>query len=170
MNQYEIRETCLKRVCHFPKEEYDKLAIIMIYPNSNYDMNDDKYDLTELLHILFKAKMTAPEKKCQLEKNYGIMMTKKTEREAEGMCNLSQIHVDAGRREGLAKGRKEGRKEGLSEGIIKGQCQIIINMMQKTNLSLHEVMEMLSIDKTLRPQIAKLLNRQEIEEPLLSDK
>lgn len=89
MNQYAISETCLKGVCHFAKETYDKLAIIMIYPKSNYDMNDDKYDLMELLHILFKAEISAKEKKCQLEKNYGIMMTKKTEREVEGMCNLS---------------------------------------------------------------------------------
>ena len=63
MNQYSINETCLKRACHFPKETYDKLTIIMIYPKSKYDMNDDKYDLMELLHILFKAEMTAHEKK-----------------------------------------------------------------------------------------------------------
>ncbi len=159
MNQYEIRETCLRRASHFPKETYDKLAIIMIYPKSKYDMNDDKYDLMELLHILFKADMTAKEKKCQLEKNYGIMMTKKTEREVEGMCNLSQIHVDAGRKEGLAKGRKEGRKEGLAEGLAI-LSKIINNMMKKTNQTADEVMKILDIDKELQPEISKLMNTQ----------
>lgn len=56
-----------KRVYHFAKEEYDKLTIIMIYPNSKYDVNDDNYSLMEMLHILFKAKMTTHEKKRQLE-------------------------------------------------------------------------------------------------------
>ena len=153
MNQYSINETCLKRACHFPKETYDKLAIIMIYPNSNYDMNDDKYDLMELLHILFKADMTAKEKKCQLEKNYGIMMTKKTEREVEGMCNLSQIHVDAGRREGLAEGLVKGLKKGIKKEMIKN----VTTIMKKTNKSMTEVMDLLDIDESLRPEISKAI-------------
>ena len=144
MNQYAISETCLKGVCHFAKETYDKLAIIMIYPKSNYDMNDDKYDLMELLHILFKADMTAKEKKCQLEKNYGIMMTKKTEREVEGMCNLSQIHVDA------------GRKKGLAEGMARN----VITLMKKTNQTVSEVMEMLDIDKEIQPEINQFIKTQ----------
>ncbi len=176
MNQYAISETCLKGVCHFAKEEYDKLAIIMIYPKSNYDMNDDKYDLMELLHILFKADMTAQEKKCQLEKNYGIMMTKKTEREVEGMCNLSQIHVDAGLKRGLAKGRREGRKEGLAEGMAKGiekgravghdegftegMIKNVITIMRKTNQTADQVMDLLDIDKSLRPQIIRFIKQQ----------
>ena len=156
MNQYSISETCLKRACHFPKETYDKLAIIMIYPNSNYDMNDDKYDLMELLHILFKAKMTAKEKKCQLEKNYGIMMTKKTEREVEGMCNLSQIHVDAGRREGLAEGLVKGLKKGIKKEMIKN----VTTIMKKTNKSMTEVMDLLDIDESLLPEIRKSIETQ----------
>ena len=155
MNQYSINETCLKRACHFPKETYDKLTIIMIYPKSKYDMNDDKYDLMELLHILFKADMTAQEKKCQLEKNYGIMMTKKTEWEVEGMCNLSQIHVDTGLKRGLAEGRKEGLTEGLA--ILS---KVIDNIMKKTNQTADEVMEMLDIDESHRPEITQLINAQ----------
>ena len=146
----------LEKSVYFPKETYDKLAIIMIYPKSNYDMNDDKYDLMELLHILFKADMTAQEKKCQLEKNYGIMMTKKTEREVEGMCNLSQIHVDAGLKRGLAKGRREGRKEGLAEGMARN----VITLMKKTNQTVSEVMEMLDIDKEIQPEINQFIKTQ----------
>ena len=152
MNQYSINETCLKRACHFPKETYDKLTIIMIYPKSKYDMNDDKYDLMELLHILFKADMTAQEKKCQLEKNYGIMMTKKTEREVEGMCNLSQVFIDEGLARGMAKGR--------DEGVIEGQSLIVIKMMKKINKTVDQVMDLLDIDESLRPSISKFIKAQ----------
>ncbi len=148
MNQYSISETCLKRAYHFPKETYDKLTIIMIYPKSKYDMNDDKYDLMELLHILFKAEMTAKEKKCQLKQNYGIMMIKKTEREVEGMCNLSQVYID------------EGIKKGMMKGFIEGQSNIVMNMMKTTNKTANEVMKMLGIDKEIQPEINKFINAQ----------
>ncbi len=168
MNQYSISETCLKRVYHFPKEAYDKLTVIMIYPNSKYDVNDENYSLMELLHILFKAEISAKEKKCQLEKNYGIMMIKETEQEVEGMCNLSQVHVDAGLKRGLAKGRKEGRKEGLKLGLAKGiaegvKKQMIKNVatiMKKTNQTMTEVMDLLDIDESLRPEIRKCMKAQ----------
>ena len=160
MNQYSISETCLKRACHFPKETYDKLAIIMIYPKSKYDMNDDKYDLMELLYILFKAEMTAHEKKCQLEQNYGIMMTKKTEREVEGKCNLSQIHVDAGRKEGLAEGMAKGRAVGHDEGFTEGMIKNVITIMKKTNQTAEQVMDLLDINEALRPEISKAIKAQ----------
>ncbi len=169
MNQYSISEKCLKRAYHFSKEEYDKLTIIMIYPNSKYDVNDDKYSLMEMLHILLKAKMTATEKKCQLEQNYGIMMTTKTEREVEGMCNLSQIHVDEGLKRGLAKGRIEGRKEGRNKGLIEGlaiSAKIIVTIMNKTNQSVIEVMNQLGIDETVRPQLIQLIDEQNIKESM----
>ncbi len=155
MNQYKITEECLKRTYYFPKETYDKLAIIMIYPNSKYDINDDTYSLMEMLHLLFKSKMPAEEKKCQLEENYGIMMTNKTEAEVEGMCNLSQVHVE--------EGRKEGRKEGLAEGLIKGMASNIITIMKKTNQTVTEAMDLLDIDESLRPEISKFINTQSNE-------
>ena len=48
----------------------------MIYLNKEYDINDDKHDLTEMLYILFQADMPAKDKKYQLSENYGIMMTR----------------------------------------------------------------------------------------------
>ncbi len=76
-----------------------------------------------------------------IRKNYGIMMTSKTEREVEGMCNLSQIHVDAGRREGLA------------EGMIKN----VMTIMKKTNQTLNQAMDLLDIDESLRPEISEFI-------------
>ncbi len=140
MNQYSISEKCLKRVYHFAKEEYDKLTIIMIYPNSKYDVNDDNYSLMEMLHILFKAKMTTHEKKRQLEENYGIMMTKETEQEVEGLCNLSQVFIE--------------------DGFIKGQSNIVLNLMKKTKQTINEVMDSLDIEDIYRPKITDFINQQ----------
>lgn len=140
MNQYSISEKCLKRVYHFAKEEYDKLTIIMIYPNSKYDVNDDNYSLMEMLHILFKAKMTTHEKKRQLEENYVIMMTKKKEREVEGLCNLSQVFIE--------------------DGFIKGQSNIVLNLMKKTKQTINEVMDSLDIEDIYRPKITDFINQQ----------
>ena len=139
MNQYSISEKCLKRVYHFAKEEYDKLTIIMIYPNSKYDVNDDNYSLMEMLHILFKAKMTTHEKKRQLEENYGIMMTKETEQEVEGLCNLSQVFIE--------------------DGFIKGQSNIVLNLMKKTKQTINEVMDSLDIEDIYRPKITDFINQ-----------
>ncbi len=140
MNQYSISEKCLKRVYHFAKEEYDKLTIIMIYPNSKYDVNDDNYSLMEMLHILFKAKMTTHEKKRQLEENYGIMMTKETEQEVECLCNLSQVFIE--------------------DGFIKGQSNIVLNLMKKTKQTINEVMDSLDIEDIYRPKITDFINQQ----------
>lgn len=140
MNQYSISEKCLKRVYHFAKEEYDKLTIIMIYPNSKYDVNDDNYSLMEMLHILFKAKMTTHEKKRQLEENYVIMMTKKKEREVEGLCNLSQVFIE--------------------DGFIKGQSNIVLNLMKKTKQTINEVMDSLDIEDIYPPKITDFINQQ----------
>ena len=76
LNKYTITEECLETKYHFPKEDYDKLSIVMIYLNKEYDINDDKHDLTEMLYILFQADMPAEDKKYQLSENYGIMMTR----------------------------------------------------------------------------------------------
>ncbi len=46
------------------------------------------------------------------------------------MCNLSDVYMERGRREGmekgLEKGREEGREEGLEEGLEKGREEGIV--------------------------------------------
>ena len=56
---------------HLKKESYDKLEIIMLYPKSYYELEDEPHSLMEMLYILFKAKLTSEIKKYQLMKNYG---------------------------------------------------------------------------------------------------
>ncbi len=76
LNKYTITEECLETKYQFPKEDYDKLSVVMIYPKREYDIKDDKNGMMKMLNLLFKAKMPAEDKKYQLSKNYGIMMTR----------------------------------------------------------------------------------------------
>ena len=170
-NKYTIKEECFEKEYHFPIEEYDKLSVVMIYPNSGYDLNDQEHSLMEMLYILFKAKMTPSDKKCQLEKNYGIMMTKQIDEEVEEMCNLSQglraEGIKQGIKQGITQGIKQGIKQGITQGVVKGRIEMayemVIRMMKKTQKSANEVMDLLDIDETLRPEIAKLMNSKDCE-------
>ena len=161
LNKYVIKEECLKTKYHFPKSDYDKLSIVMIYPNSEYDIHDDEYSLMEMLYILFKANLSPQDKKYQLKENYGIMMSREIDKEVEDMCNLSQGILNEGRNKGLIEGRAEGlvegRAEGLVEGQIEGQTSIVVHMMKTTNQSMNEVMDMLGIDEAIRPEIKKAI-------------
>ncbi|WP_289762779.1 hypothetical protein [Lactobacillus intestinalis] len=76
LNKYTITEECLETKYHFPKEDYDKLSVVMIYPKREYDIKDDKNGMMKMLNLLFKAKMSAQDKKYQLSRYYGIMMTR----------------------------------------------------------------------------------------------
>ena len=137
LNKYTITEECLETKYQFPKADYDKLCVVMIYPNSEYDIKDDKNSMMKMLNLLFKAKMSAEDKKYQLGKNYGIMMTRAIGKEVDGMCDLS-------------KGVRE-------EGRIEMAISMVISFMKTTNKSMDEVMDMADVDKTIRPKVEKAI-------------
>ena len=118
----------------------------MIYLNKEYDINDDKHDLSEMLYILFQADMPAEDKKYQLSENYGIMMTRAIDREVDDVCDLSK---------GV---REKGRAEGLEQGRIAGLSEAVMNAMEITNMPITEVMSALKIDEEVQPEIIKYIN------------
>ena len=143
LNKYTITEECLETEYRFPKEDYDKLSIVMIYPKREYDIKDNKNGMMKMLNLLFKAKMPAEDKKYQLSKNYGIMMTRAIEKEMKGVCNLSQ---------GV---REEGRVEGLAEAVT--------NIMKTMNKTMDEAMNLSGVDEAIRSEVEKAIkamNRQ----------
>ncbi len=150
LNKYTITEECLETKYHFPKEDYDKLSVVMIYPKREYNIKDDKNGMMKMLNLLFKAKMPAEDKKYQLSKNYGIMMTRAIGREVDGMCDLSRGVRDEGHAEGL--------KQGLEKGRIAGLSEVVMNMMVDTNKPITEVMNALKIDKEIQPEVIKYIN------------
>ena len=59
MNTYSMHEICRKRKWEAPKEEYDLMNAIMIYPGKDYPSTkafEENHDLMEMLFILFIAK------------------------------------------------------------------------------------------------------------------
>lgn len=145
-NQYTIQEECIKTAYHFKQEDYDKLTIVIICPKRNYDVNDEAHSFMELLHILFKAKMSSEEKKRQLPENYGIRMTRNTDKEVETMCNLSRGFVE----EGLAIGKREER--------IHNTILNVKNLMETMHICVDKALELLKISEDLCPIVKEELS------------
>ena len=125
-----MHEICRKRKWEAPKEEYDLMNAIMIYPGKDYPSTkafEENHDLMEMLFILFIAKWKAEDKKARLKEKYGIIMTQEIESEVDYMCNLSQ---------GI---REEGLTEGLEKGVAKGRIDTTLcyvkRLIQKNNFS-----------------------------------
>ena len=143
LNKYTITEECLETEYRFPKEDYDKLSIVMIYPKREYDIKDNKNGMMKMLNLLFKARMPAEDKKYQLSKDYGIMMTRAIDEVMDGMCDLSK---------GV---REEGRVEGLAEAVT--------NIMKTMNKTMDEAMNLSGVDEAIRSEVEKAIkamNRQ----------
>ena len=159
LNKYTITEECLEIKYYFPKADYDKLSVVMIYPKREYDIKDNKHSMMKMLNILFKARMSAQDKKYQLSKNYGIMMTRAMDKEMDGMCNLSKGVREEGRAEGLKQGLEEGLEKGLEKGRVEMAVDMILGLMRTTNKSVSEVMDMADVDKAIRPQVEKAVKQ-----------
>ena len=152
INMYSIKEECMKNEWNAPKDEYDLMKAVMIYPGREYNYYDDDYSLLEMLNILFIAKLSAEAKKSQLMKNYGIIMTQEIEKEVITMCNLSQ---------GIkAEGRAEGKAEGILEGIAKATLVYVKRLMQKNNMSAADAMDILDVENDIRPIVLKELEEE----------
>lgn len=138
VNMYSIEETCLGEEWKAPKDAYDLLSVIVLYPTKQW-IQTEKYtyeDLLNLLNVLFVTNSSSEIKKHILSHDYGIMMTKKIEQEVDEMCNLSQ-GVKA---EGIAIGVKKEK-----ETQMNNLLSYIKKTMVQTNMSLEEVMNMFGL-------------------------
>lgn len=167
MNTYSMHEVCRKRKWEAPKEDYDLMNAVMIYPGKDYTSQKefkDNCDLMEMLFILFIAKLKAEDKKAKLKEKYDIIMTQEIESEVDYMCNLSQGIREEGLAEGLTKGRIEGRAEGLEKGVAKGRIDTTLyyvnRLVYKNNFSVTEAMDLLDVDEKIRPVILKVLQKE----------
>ena len=160
INYYAIKEECKGNEWHSPKDDYDLIQAIMIYPSKDYDYYDNKHDLLEMLNILFVSTLSAKEKKRLLTQNYGIKMTQKLDEEVERMCNLSQGVYERGMQEGKIEGKIEGEKIGKIEESAKNVKALI----KKKKMSLNEAFDLLDVDEELKPQVLELLEKADSEE------
>ena len=63
INRYSMQESSMMNEYRAPKEDYDLLEAIMVYPAKEYDYEDDEHGFLELLNLLFIAKLSAKEKR-----------------------------------------------------------------------------------------------------------
>lgn len=160
INYYAMKEECKSKEWHSPKEDYDLMQAIMIYPGSQYDYEDNEYSLLEFLNILFKSALPAKERKRQLITNYGITMTQTLDEEVETMCNLSQGVYEKGKIEGKIEGKTEGKIEGRIEGRIEGISECVKNIMEKNGMDLYDVLDMIGVEKNLQSQVIELIQKE----------
>lgn len=74
------------------KKDIDKLSCILIYIGKEYGRDQKK--ILRLLNILFSEKAGAEEKKCILEEDFNIKMTKEVESEAfNGIAGLIREYM-----------------------------------------------------------------------------
>lgn len=81
---------------------YDLLNITVI--GLGKDDTDGESKLTKMLHILLSNRLSTAEKKCKLESEYHIPMTRKLEKEMIVMCNLSEGIEQSGIQKGIQQG------------------------------------------------------------------
>ena len=131
-----------------PKEDYDLLEAIMVYPAKEYDHDDDEHGFLELLNLLFIAKLSAEEKKKKLKNDYRINMTKEIEEEVEIMCNLSQ---------GI---KEEGRIEGRAEEKLTSTIMHVQAMLERfPDMTATEAMDILKVEEELRANVLEILKK-----------
>ena len=93
---------------------------------------------------------SAEEKGKRLAEKYGILMTK--EMEVDRMCDLSQIFVDKGIEKGLVLGESKGKEE--------SNVACVRSLSKHLSIRYEEAMDLLEIEKTLRPSIRCRLSDQ----------
>lgn len=144
INSYSVSEKNLYGSWKENPDNYDLFNVIMIYPAKAYDLqnslNIKEYQLMEMLRVLFTTNMDFIDKKCYLEENCDIMLTKELKEEVEHMCNLSQ-------------GVREDER-------VKTSAEYVTRLMTVKSLSIDEAMDLLGIADAIRPLVKKLLNQE----------
>ena len=163
INSYTIQESCHTKIWHAPRNHFDIMTAVMVYPqveafqNGKEDREAQKpvkkfeEKLLELLKVLFIKDFSMEKKKERLEKEYGIMMKRETESEVMEMCNFSDFIEE--------RGIKKGLEQGLEQGKVNTTVQYVQNLMQFSNLSAVEAMKMLGVEKELQSVILNELHQ-----------
>ena len=118
------------------KENYDLMQIIMVYIGKDPALIED--ELLKLLHLIFRAKLNAAEKKDKLKTDYGIEMDNEALKEVNVMCNLG---------EGLV----EETREEMTLTHLK-------NIMETMGISLEKAMDILKVPVNSRSMYASMIS------------
>lgn len=119
-NEEGIHEISLSSKTIYGKEmtfsELDKMCGVIIQIRSDSDEKEPTNELIGMLEVLLAKQESAFKKELLVEK-YGMVMTKELERRVDDMCNLSEVFIERGAKEGLEKGLAQGMAQGMAQGI-----------------------------------------------------
>ena len=103
-------------------KNFDKVQAIIIRLRKNENAARSKNVLIAMLEELLR-KEAAPEKKKKLSEEYGIVMSKETDRRVNTMCNLSEVVLERGIERGIKVGEERGIRIGEERGIRIGETR-----------------------------------------------
>ena len=133
--RYHMVEEVLLGKGYEEEKNYNKQEIIMVYLSQEESGNR----LIELLKTVADRTMESEKKISILEKEYGIEINERIEKEVNSMCNYSQLIKEEGRSEGILLGETNGRIQGLFASIC--------SLMENLKIDIYEAMRLLNIPK-----------------------
>lgn len=124
---YSLQEKVESGIPLKEKEAYDKIKIATIYTSSKHEISQKYEQNDELLRVVMllfgMSGRSVQEIKGILEKEYGFKMSEELKKGVENMCNLAQ---------------------GL---IIENKYEILINLLEQTDISLKKIMKIVGLVK-----------------------
>ena len=124
---YSLQEKVESGIPLKEKEAYDKIKIATIYTSSKHEISQKYEENDELLRVVMllfgMSGRSVQEIRGILEKEYGFKMSDKLKKGVENMCNLAQ---------------------GL---IIENKYEILINLLEQTDISLKKIMKIVGLVK-----------------------
>lgn len=138
INRYELAEECLTKEYHFPKQQYDKLCVVMACLG---DITSDN-DLVRLFSTVYSSDVPIAEK-LETVRNCGIKVTNNIRQGVDSMCNYSDL-VEA-----------KGIKKGVEQGRIEATVKSIVSLMRSLNLTLDKALDTLGVPEDIRTEVSK---------------
>ena len=157
ITKYYVTEECVQNEATNPKESYDLFTVVMLYPSKEYNYEDGKSSLLEMLNVLFSSELSANFKKEKLIHDYGILMTKEIDEEVDNVCNLSEGVFNDGVAKGIQQGIQQGKQEGVQEAVLSA----IIKMKDNLSISTEKAMDILEIQEDERPIYLDFVHKME---------
>ena len=136
---YSLQEKVESGIPLKEKEAYDKIKIATIYTSSKHEISQKYEQNDELLRVVMllfgMSGRSVQEIRGILEKEYGFKMSEELKKGVENMCNLAQ---------GLII---ENRAAGRMEGKAEEKYEILINLLEQTDISLKKIMKIVGLVK-----------------------
>ena len=169
---YSLQEKVESGIPLKEKEAYDKIKIATIYTSSKHEVSQKYEQNDELLRVVMllfgMSGRDVQEIRGILEKEYNFKMSDKLKKGVENMCNLAQGLII----ENQALGRQIGKKEGILEGRAKEKYEILISLLEQTDISLKKAMEIVGLVKEdeIKETIDKLIEDLTLKEGYINGK